>query len=348
MPDDSFITAISCGKMTRPMAKSAPKPPPSLSQHLNAMVEDLRQLVVKAMKWDELSIHHARVTTRRLKASVDLLKPVLSSQTSRPFVKALKRLRKILGPLRDTDVMLDRLDSMPRRSIDAGIAWMVRSLHQQRTEMRRRSLRRYAEEELLSRLGTWWGLEQQVKESDAAAKALFRRTAPAQLRAFATNADRLVQARRKDGASGEENVHALRVQGKLLRYTLELSHPIGYSVAAGILPKFKKLQDALGAWHDYVVLGQQALRLALEQDLARTNDRVYGQILDLARLCHRRSEHHLDRFATLWDRHGPAIFQQVQQIFITKPLDAPASQSPQAVEIKVSTQLPQPQEASVA
>src|SRR5204863_7520348 len=45
-----------------------------------------------------------------------------------------------------------------------------------------------------------------------------------------------------------------------LPISLELSVPAGYVISGSVLKSFKKLQDALGAWHDYIVLGEVTLQ----------------------------------------------------------------------------------------
>ena len=46
------------------------------------------------------------MTTRRLKAAVDLLRPLLPAGPVRDFSKALRKLRRTLGPVRDVDVII--------------------------------------------------------------------------------------------------------------------------------------------------------------------------------------------------------------------------------------------------
>ena len=54
-----------------------------------------------AMKqWDAGAIHQSRVATRRLKAALDLLRPVLSDEHLTPFSKVSRKLRRRLGPMR--------------------------------------------------------------------------------------------------------------------------------------------------------------------------------------------------------------------------------------------------------
>src|SRR4051812_26428693 len=101
--------------MAKKVKKKKPLPAPApdaypLLQYIDELVDALRTLIPKAFKeWDIEAVHQARVSTRRLKAALDLLEPVLSAQQRKPFGQVLKKLRRQLGPLRDLDVMLDHL-----------------------------------------------------------------------------------------------------------------------------------------------------------------------------------------------------------------------------------------------
>src|SRR5689334_14111928 len=109
-------------------------PAATLCDTLNQRVEDLRCLVPRAVKsWDPEAIHDARVSTRRLKAAIDLIGPLLTRDPRRRFLKSLRRLRRTLAPLRDLDVMLAHLDEFAHNErLTAPAAWLARRLQQQR------------------------------------------------------------------------------------------------------------------------------------------------------------------------------------------------------------------------
>src|SRR4051794_40185345 len=141
-----------------------------LSVHLNGRVDELRRMVPRALRsWDAVAIHQSRVTTRRLKAAIDLLEPVLPSARRKRFAKTLRRLRRALGPLRDTDVMLGHLDELRARRTHVGaVDWLIKTLQQRRAELRRECAREHPPKAVLDGLGTWWGLEQEVAEAEHA------------------------------------------------------------------------------------------------------------------------------------------------------------------------------------
>src|ERR687891_527315 len=105
--------------------ESPPMAPP-LCAYLDHLVAELRRLVPLALRdWDEQAIHRSRVATRRLKAGLDLFRPVLSADARRGLAKVTRRLRRRLGPLRDLDVMLAHLDELTSSARHAGaVAWL--------------------------------------------------------------------------------------------------------------------------------------------------------------------------------------------------------------------------------
>src|SRR5690242_18171024 len=97
-----------------------------LLRHLDELLDELHDNVPKAIKdFDADGIHDARVATRRLKAAMGLLEPVLSNNHRKSFEKVLKKLRRRLGPLRDLDVMIENLAKLESKPAHAAAAtWL--------------------------------------------------------------------------------------------------------------------------------------------------------------------------------------------------------------------------------
>jgi len=319
-------------RVAKASSRSAAAVPQTLAGLLEQRVEDLRGFLRRALRtWDVDAIHQARVTTRRLKAAVDLLRPLLPDEPVREFSRALRKLRRTLGPLRDVDVMLQHLDEVRGPAArGAGAGWVTGRLHERRTELRRDAARTLTPRKALARLEAWVDLEHEVRDAQSTAGPLLARVAPAQVRAFAARADRVAagpDAGPVDHANppdaSPDDVHELRVAGKLLRYTLELAEPLGHEVPRSVAKEFKALQDALGLWHDYVVLTQEMLRMAIDGQLASRHPGLFGAVQELSRMCWKRSERHLEQFRKLWNERGAALSERVAAAFAA-PCAAPA------------------------
>jgi CHAD domain-containing protein len=240
----------------------------------------------------------------------------------------LRKLRRALGPLRDLDVMLTHLEALRvPASCAAGAAWVTQRLLERRGELRRQSARRLSPRGAVGRLEAWVDLEHDVRDAETAAGPLLARVAPMQLQAFAARADGVAGAGKAEpvaapaapepppSAAPAEDVHGLRVAAKLLRYTLELAEPLGLDVPGSVAKDFKKLQDALGLWHDFVVLTDEMLRAATDAGLPAGRPDVFAEVLGLAQVCWGKSEQSLNRFRKLWGERGRGLVEEVSAVF---------------------------------
>jgi len=300
--------------MTTGSDSTCPLPP--LVAHLSKRVDELRQYVPKAIRGGDVgAIHQARVTTRRLKAALDLLEPILPDAPRKRFARTLRRLRRTLGPSRDVDVMLGHLpDLRPRREgpCDA-IEWLARSLTARRDELARDRAKTVKISQILRELDAWEPLARRVAGGQDRARALLVSAAPRLLGEFAEQSTRVAALDLEKSCEAAEDVHALRVSGKIVRYMLELAEPAGIELPRRVLPKFKRLQDALGLWHDYAALGEQVLRFAVRDELGLHRPALYGEVLKLARASWRKSNAHLRAFGRTWTRDGAALVQSIRQ-----------------------------------
>jgi hypothetical protein len=87
-----------------------------------------------------------------------------------------------------------------------------------------------------------------------------------------------------------------------------------------VMRTFKRMQEALGLWHDFVVVTEWAMRASLEGLLAHHDTKLQADVLSLARLTLSRSEQRLSKFAALWKEEGPALTRTIRESFpITQP-----------------------------
>src|SRR5438477_5547232 len=105
-----------------------------LIDHCDKINEKLRETAPTALHDGEPdAIHDARVATRRMRAALRLVEPLISDEHRKPLARALRRLRRRLGAARDLDVMIDHLKSLKRaRSRAAPIDWFIDRLEKRR------------------------------------------------------------------------------------------------------------------------------------------------------------------------------------------------------------------------
>ncbi|MGB7157365.1 MAG: CHAD domain-containing protein [Tepidisphaeraceae bacterium] len=303
---------------------------PPLCEYLDDLVAELQRLVPLALRdWEEKGIHQSRVSTRRLKAGVDLFRPVLSDDARGPFTKLTRRLRRRLGPLRDLDVMLGHLEELAKHGRHTvALTWLADQLRVQREKAREESLEDAPPARVLGKLATTWSdVRGEIIEATAAVDSLLVESIHLQLDAFAEQADRLIRSSDPSGApTVPQDVHQLRIAGKALRYTLEMAREHGRPLESRVMRTFKRMQDALGLWHDFVVMTEWAMRASLEGLLAHHDTKLQADVLALARLTLARAEQKLKRFGVLWAKEGPNVVQTIRTRFpITQPAIAPGT-----------------------
>ncbi|CAN5552365.1 hypothetical protein BH10PLA1_BH10PLA1_07140 [soil metagenome] len=301
----------------------SPELPPSLATYIDDRVNDLRVLIPKALyDFDSEAIHKARIATRRLTAAVRLLHPVLTDSHRKPFERALKKIRQRLGPLRDMDVVLKHLRELPEFAVHpSAVSWLSGRLINRRDEKRDKLGGKSSANKLLGRLGKWWALHAEVDEASKATDSLLAESVHLQLDAFAEQADALAtQSLAETGQSADP--HTLRIAGKKLRYTLELSVDQGSELPKAVIKTFKQMQDELGHWHDMVVLSEAIVDVTIDRQLPHHDANLAGQIFDMARHAMLRSERAIANFASQWASAGPELVITIRRSFrLTKPIE---------------------------
>lgn len=277
--------------------------------YLDELVEDLHKNIPRALRdFEGEAIHDARVATRRLKAAMDLLQPVLSDNHREPFEKALKKLRKRLGPLRDLDVMIERLAGM---SSKAAAQWLCDELVRAREKEREKANRKALPSDVLAKLASWWAVRDEIVEARDAVDSLISESLHLQFDGFAEQASQL----QGESSGQRRDPHQLRIAGKILRYTLEMAKEQGHKLPASVLRAFKKMQEALGDWHDDVVLTECVMQKSLDGELSYHQLELQDGLLKLSRTFLGRGQRELKKFSTLWREHGDEVAQTIRGKF---------------------------------
>ncbi len=290
-----------------------------LLKYLDSLVEDLRKLVPPAIKGeDEDAVHDARVITRRLKAATDLLEAATSNRHRKPFNRVTKTLRRQLGPLRDLDVMLEHLGEFKQPGMESAVLWMKTRLDEIRNEAVKCAGTDAPPARMLARLGSWWGLHHEIAGAKDRVGELISQSVHLQLDAFVEQANELTGQRRGDP-------HELRIAGKSLRYTLEMAREQGVKLPASVTSQFKRMQTALGLWHDYVVLAERMMRESVESELALHDPQLQIQVLKLTQMTLGKSQGQLNKMGKLWKTRGEWLMGTIREAFpLTRHAEATA------------------------
>jgi CHAD domain-containing protein len=214
---------------------------------LSPRLAALMTAVPAACTGAEEGIHQARVASRRLREVV----PVVSGPGEREARRAVRRVTRALGPVRELDVSLRLYGAValePRMSVAADGA-LRRALAVQRS----RALRLARAALTPARL---------ARLQDAVTTLVHAAGPGPRARVLATIAARVARrattlGRALAGAGtlyAPERLHAVRIAVKQLRYALEVAGEARLGATSAARRQLKSAQDLLGEAHDLHVL----------------------------------------------------------------------------------------------
>jgi CHAD domain-containing protein len=203
-----------------------------------------RQLTRLSSKPQPKNIHQFRTAARRVETALAEIIPE-QDRKQRKLLKLVSKLRRRAGKVRDIDVQVAALRSL-KVSERPGLKTQIL---QAMSEMRAKRERRFLD--TLDR-ETVRGLRRRLQRG----QARFPESAPdprvlvtGMLAAFANDS----------GPMTEKLLHQYRIQGKKIRYIAELAGD--QPDAQRTIEELKRMQDALGEWHDWLTLNATVTKL---------------------------------------------------------------------------------------
>lgn len=204
-----------------------------------------RQLSKLVRKPQPANVHQFRTYSRRLQAVLEELSPELS-RSDKKLLKLLGRLRRRAGQVRDLDVQIAALRSLkipqePRRKTQ-----LLHILSERRVRREKK-------------------LDQSLdKKTIRALRKRLKRTAdkyesPKGVQPLAIARHMLEEVSRPQASLSEEVLHQYRIAGKRVRYVTELAGK--NSDVRPFMESLKVMQDALGDWHDWLLLSESAEKI---------------------------------------------------------------------------------------
>jgi CHAD domain-containing protein len=188
------------------------------------------------------AVHGFRTATRRLEI---LLKQLLSSQdrNNKKLLKMLNRIRRRAGKVRDLDIQLAALRSLkvplePRRKTQ-----LMQRLIELRVQHEKRLSKLLTKNEVRE-------IRRRLKKASKSARWRAGRDA------LQVSREILRSVPLPEESPSDETLHQYRVAVKRARYAAEFA--VQSREAAQMVAELKRLQDALGNWHDWMTLTQTA------------------------------------------------------------------------------------------
>ncbi|MGI9536871.1 MAG: CHAD domain-containing protein [Desulfocapsaceae bacterium] len=206
---------------------------------------------------DSEFLHDFRISVRRTRSLLSLMKKILPREQCRYFQDEFRWLGSITGPLRDIDVYLlekeDYLSLLPA-VLDDGMSTFFDQLETSRAgELK--ALQTHLSSERFGKLLSDWNNFLSDPDSE-----LFKGSRAESCRTYA---DTMILKRfrsfirdgnRISDASADEELHQLRINGKKFRYLLEFFKSFyDEKQVSEFLKYMKRLQDNLGVFNDLSV-----------------------------------------------------------------------------------------------
>ncbi|HMA35150.1 MAG TPA: CHAD domain-containing protein [Chloroflexia bacterium] len=203
---------------------------------------------------DPGAVHKMRVATRRLRAALVIIAPALPGRQVKPLRRRLRDVARALGAVRDLDVLIAQayafraiLPEAEQPDLD-GLLVDWQAARQEAGRQLRHRLDAPGYKQLKADLKAIIAAPDRPPDQRAAAS-------PYQVRHVAGSmiwpAYAAVQAYAEVMAAPTiAQLHALRIAGKKLRYTLEFFQEVLPADAAALIADVTALQDQIGALHD--------------------------------------------------------------------------------------------------
>jgi CHAD domain-containing protein len=238
-------------------------------------------------------VHRLRTTIRRLEAVLDSL----PEENHDKLRRQLRDLRRLAGAVREVDVQQNLLKTVRAEGHPEQKEAVARKLASKRDKRERKLLARLDGDSVASlrkrlrRLGA--ELRQWRDESHRDRLRDPIRTALDQFAELATEIDSL----------SPESLHAFRTRCKRIRYLAEIGS--GQPDGDLVVSELKRVQDAIGAWHDWselrrlsakvlsdkphaMLIGVLRTTVASQYSLALRTARDVSESLGAVRAAHRR------------------------------------------------------------
>jgi|688.fasta_scaffold51844_3 CHAD domain-containing protein len=219
-------------------------------------------------------VHRLRVATRRTLAAIEAFRDLLPAHRAAWFEKRLRRIRRSAGDARDLDVLTERLSrkplqaSPPASTAGQGARGRLVAMLSRKRDVSRLPIRRLCE--TLS-AADWTGRTERLVDGIARRRGRIpfgryaRRRFKPLMERFFNRADHKL----RDAAE----IHRLRIEGKKLRYSLEIFAGVFPSrVRAKCQDSLERLQRTLGEFTDHAAAADRFRRWSREDGAGAERD----------------------------------------------------------------------------
>jgi CHAD domain-containing protein len=270
---------------------------------------------------DTEELHDMRVATRRLRAAFEVFREAYEPGVLKPHLVGLRAAGRLLGAVRDLDVLIEKARAYQKGLAEAersGIDPLVQAWESQRQAARQAMLtyfdsQEYAEFKFdFNAFLNTPGAGARRAPADRLTPYRVRELAPvliySRLAAVRTFAPYLEDA-------PIEQLHALRIEFKKLRYTVEYFREVMGKEVKDVIAELKTIQDHLGEMNDAQV-ASDLLRQFIEtwetgqQPLPTSERQSIQAVVNYLAVCHAQRHELMVTFQQAWEKFNRQELRQ--------------------------------------
>jgi CHAD domain-containing protein len=230
---------------------------------------------------DSKGIHQARVATRELRSNLKTFSALFDSEWVYALRAELRVAGQRLGAVRDSEVLLQRLQSAARKLDKPGSAAPLWTLLEEEIAERRTALLD------MLRSAEYHMMERQLVDAVQTPPLTAKADAPA----VGVLPDLVDQCWRRlkschrsfDNRPDDTQLHALRIEAKRVRYAAEASAEACGKPAAKLGSRAADLQDVLGDLHDSIIAAHWLRKVQRNPDGAEAASDLHAMQVAAAR-----------------------------------------------------------------
>jgi len=257
-------------------------PEKSRTQSLFRKLQRLPKKV--SAKPDADNVHELRTTIRRVETLLDVTSNG-AGRKARKLKKRMDRVRRRAGKVRDLDVQIAALKDLKIESVHDERQRVLQALRRARAKREGKLLQLLKEETDSGLLKHLSRTADHVSTNGTAAAAKISAVKPDPAAVVAHALETFSDAVERHGELTEQNLHAFRLACKRVRYVAEMAGDDPH--AERIINRLKRVQDAVGEWHDWVTLEATAVKvLATESSplISAVRTRTRSKFLNALRI----------------------------------------------------------------
>jgi CHAD domain-containing protein len=280
------------------------------------------------------NVHRMRVASRRFRSAFSLFSNCFPGKKARSWNNEIRKITSALGSARDADVQIAHLETifanLPERNYRSGVRRLLTRLKQQRIDHQIDVLRSLEDFERS-------GVSSDIAQTLAPWAAIALDPFPFSRQLYLLAYQAIRKSKRKlfiykpyiHDPQRVEELHAMRVAAKQLRYTLEVFEPIYPGRFSKVISVTKEMQEMLGAVHDADVwieflprfIEDERLRTIQYYHSARPMTRLLPGLVYLEKMHQDERQRLYLEFVQSWDQWTDSlkIWEKLNQI-IKRPL----------------------------